>query len=227
MTIESKLKQAAELLTEVHTELSSEKNTGEIGRDLKSYLAHNLAKKQQTNKEVFEHLLSAACYIVKGAGAGLTLFNTQKERLIFEAAIGIGAKDIVGYEVPLEGSVHGLAFALNETQVSASLHKQIDEQAQTQFDNVLVTPIRSGDNVIGTMSAVNKQGAEMFDQRDIEVFQQFALVVAALVEARLDTAIENPAMAEYDALLEQLVDTLSFMPPASITKILKALNGRD
>lgn len=225
MTIETKLEKAASLLDEVREELNANKETSPSTQDLKTYLSQQLSKKKQTNIRVYEHLLSAALHIVKGEGAGLTLFHREKERLIFEAAIGLGSEDIVGYEVPLEGSVHGLAFALNETQVSASLHKQIEEQASATFSNVLVTPIRSGEEVIGTMSAVNKFGAQMFDEKDIEVFQKFALVVGALIESRTEATVCNPALISYDTLLDQLAQTLTTQPVATITKLLKALDA--
>ncbi|MBU2490042.1 MAG: hypothetical protein KKA60_11690, partial [Proteobacteria bacterium] len=70
-------------------------------------------------------ILECAMHTVHAGGAGLTLLDPKKDRLVFQAAVGDGAEGIIGYEVPLEGSRHGLAFATGEIQSSTPIHKEI------------------------------------------------------------------------------------------------------
>src|ERR1035437_6343613 len=68
---------------------------------------------------ILHNLLQCAMRVVHGSGAGLTLMDPKKQRLVFRAALGDGADGIIGEEVPLkgsrhEGSRHGLAFATGE-----------------------------------------------------------------------------------------------------------------
>jgi len=44
--------------------------------------------------------------VVGAGGAGLTLLDARKKKLVFRAAVGDGADDILGQEVPLKGSRH-------------------------------------------------------------------------------------------------------------------------
>lgn len=129
-------------------------------------------------------VLKSAMYVVGGGGAGLTLLNPTSQTLVFRAAIGDGADGIIGYEVPLHGSQHGLAFATGEVQASTPLNKDIEEQVNTRFRNVLVAPLLIDDDPIGTISAVNKQNGEHFTPADIDAYRHFADLAALVVRQR-------------------------------------------
>ncbi|MCK4501952.1 MAG: hypothetical protein KAU22_02890, partial [Desulfuromonadales bacterium] len=74
--------------------------------------------------------LRGAMHVVRAGGAGLTLFDQDKQKLVFKAAIGDGSEGIVGYEVPLKGSQHGLAFATGEVQSATPIHGDAEEAAK-------------------------------------------------------------------------------------------------
>ncbi|VXD00216.1 Putative GAF sensor protein [Pseudomonas sp. 9AZ] len=129
-------------------------------------------------------ILKSAMYVVSGGGAGLTLLDPSSHKLVFRAAIGDGADGIIGYEVPLQGSQHGLAFATGEVQASTPLNKDIEDQVNTHFRNVLVAPLLVDDGPIGTISAVNKQNGEHFTVADIDAYRHFADLAALVVRQR-------------------------------------------
>lgn len=129
-------------------------------------------------------VLKSAMYVVGGGGAGLTLLSSSSQTLVFRAAIGDGADEIIGYEVPLQGSQHGLAFATGEVQASTPLNKDIEEKANSHFRNVLVAPLLVDDDAIGTISAVNKQNGEHFTPADIDAYRHFADLAALVVRQR-------------------------------------------
>src|SRR5664280_3776248 len=70
---------------------------------------------------LLQTLLKCAMHVVGAGGAGLTLVDPRKQKLVFRAAIGDGAEGIIGQEVPLKGSRHGLAFATGEVQSDTCL----------------------------------------------------------------------------------------------------------
>lgn len=145
-------------------------------------------------------ILKSAMYVVGGGGAGLTLLNSNTHKLVFRAAIGDGADGIVGYEVPLQGSQHGLAFATGEVQASTPINKDIDKDLNTHFRNVLVAPLFVEGEPIGTISAVNKQNGEHFTTADIDAYRHFADLAAIVVnqrqrEASLYQLIQDPEKA--------------------------------
>jgi len=139
---------------------------------------------------LYTPLLECFRGVVSAGGAGLTLYHHDRKRLVFEAAVGDGSGGIVGYEVPVTGSQHGLAFATGDVQASRPLHAEIEAAAGTQFDSVLVAPLIIGEEPVGTLSAVNKTGGGGFQVGDIDAAAHFAEVAARLVGyvSRLKTA---------------------------------------
>lgn len=135
--------------------------------------------------ELLNKLLKSAMYVVGASGAGLTLLDTRSQKLVFRAAIGDGAEGVVGYEVPLQGSQHGLAFATGEVQASTPLNTDIEAKAQAKFRNVLVAPLLVDEDPIGTISAVNKQNGEHFTPADIDAYRHFADIAALIVRQRM------------------------------------------
>ena len=130
-------------------------------------------------------ILRCAMHVTRAGGAGLTVFDGKKQKLVFRAVVGEGAEELVGYEVPLEGSQHGLAFATGEIQAGAPIHKQVDALAETTFQQVLVAPLMVDGQPIGTLSAVNKEQAASFTAEDIETYGLFSDLAALVVRQRM------------------------------------------
>lgn len=130
-------------------------------------------------------ILRCAMHTVSAGGAGMTLYDLEKEKLVFKAAVGDGAENIIGYEIPLEGSQHGLAFATGEIQSSTPLHTGVEKTAKAAFKNVLVAPLFVEEEGIGTMSAVNKKDGDHFTSEDMKAYQLFSDLAALVVRQRL------------------------------------------
>lgn len=134
--------------------------------------------------QVLENLLKCAMHVVGGSGAGLTLFDPVSQKLIFRSAIGDGAEGIVGYQIPMGDSQHGLAFATGEIQSATPLNKDVESKTNVQFRNVLVAPLIADNEPIGTISAVNKRDEEHFSPEDMEAYGLFAAIAALLIRQR-------------------------------------------
>jgi len=133
---------------------------------------------------ILQTLLTCAMHVVRAGGAGLTLLDPGTKRLVFRAAIGDGAEGIVGQEVPLKGSQHGLAFATGEVQSSTPLYTEIETSAKARFRNVLVAPLQVDGDGVGTISAVNKQDADQFTAEDMAAYKLFADLAAVVIRQR-------------------------------------------
>jgi len=129
-------------------------------------------------------LLRCAMQVVGAGGAGLTLFDSRKRKLVFRAAIGDGAAGLIGQEVPLKGSRHGLAFATGEVQTDTPLFAGVEKAARVHFRNVLVAPLQVAGESIGTISAVNKHDREHFSVANMEAYKLFADLAAVIVRQR-------------------------------------------
>ncbi len=134
--------------------------------------------------ELLQTLLKCSMHVVGANGAGLTLLDPRKRKLVFRAAVGEGTDGIVGQEVPLKGSRHGLAFATGEVQTNTPLYAGVEKAARAHFRNVLVAPLQVAGEAVGTISAVNKRGAEYFSAEDMAAYKLFADLAAVVVRQR-------------------------------------------
>ena len=129
------------------------------GESLAAYLALTPALDEDA---LLHTLLECARHVVGAGGAGLTLLDAQKKRLVFRAAVGDGARGILGQEVPLKGSRHGLAFATGEVQNNTPSYAGIEKQAQAKFRNVLVAPLLVSGETVGTIQRRQQTGRRPF-----------------------------------------------------------------
>ena len=135
--------------------------------------------------ELLNTLLSCAQQVVRAEGAGLTLYDDQKDVLVFRAATGVAADKIIGWEVPLINSQHGIAFRMRQVIASTPINRAIDEVTGVTYRNVLIAPLFINDEAIGTVSAVNKTAADHFTPQDIEDYTGFAELAAHIIRQRL------------------------------------------
>lgn len=149
----------------------------------------------QDSKEIFQPLLLSFQQVVAAAGASLTVYVREKQMLVFQYATGLSSESLVGLEVPLKGTELGMAFVSGEATASRPLAEDIQKQTGDEHDSLLAAPLILGEESIGTISAVNKEGGNGFTEQDIEAAMQFAGVAAQLVRFQsglrtLEKAIE-------------------------------------
>lgn len=185
--IKQQIESSVKALDKLSFELSNSVNKPEQSQEnsranaLAGYLALGSDIKDDA---LLNMILQSAMYVVGAGGAGLTLLDSETNTLVFKAAIGDGAEGIVGFEVPLEGSQHGLAFATGEIQSSTPLNTDIESKAKTQFKNVLVAPLFVNADGVGTISAVNKNNGEHFTSDDMAAYKHFADLAAMVIRQR-------------------------------------------
>ena len=135
--------------------------------------------------ELLNTLLTCAQQVVRAEGAGLTLYDDKKDVLVFRAATGVAADKIVGMEVPLTNSQHGIAFRMRQVIASTPMNRSIDQATGVTYRNVLIAPLLINDEAIGTVSAVNKINEEHFTPQNIEDYTGFAELAAHIIRQRL------------------------------------------
>lgn len=210
-------KQAARLPAKTKPSNARSDSAGEA---LVAYLALTPALDEDA---LLQTLLKCAMQVVGAGGAGLTLLDARKRKLVFRAAIGDGAEGLVGQEVPLKGSRHGLAFATGDVQTDTPLYAAVEQAARTRFRNVLVAPLQIAGESVGTISAVNKKGAGHFSAEDMTAYKLFADLGAVIVRQRCREQVlrrgvvgarrpsddRPPALAPEDRQLLALFDTIT------------------
>jgi GAF domain-containing protein len=135
--------------------------------------------------ELLNTLLNCAQQVVRAEGAGLTLYDDRKDVLVFRAATGVASGQIIGWEVPLTNSQHGIAFRMRQVIASTPLNRAIDQVTGVTYRNVLIAPLIINEETIGTVSAVNKIDGDHFTPQDIEDYTGFAELAAHIIRQRV------------------------------------------
>jgi GAF domain-containing protein len=217
-TVARRLASLAEDVAAIREELQATQPVGnapgaDTARETVSALVGFLAITPPLREDtLLNTILQCSMYVTGARGAGLTLLDPQKRKLIFKAAVGDGAAGILGYEVPLEGSQHGLAFVTGEVQAAAPLHAEIEAAAGTRFRNVLVAPLMADGEPIGTLSAVNKEHGESFTVRDMEAYKLFSDLAALVVRQRLRESQLRQRMSGESAGTAEALANLAWGP---------------
>lgn len=196
-------------------------NTANINR-IVSYLALSA---DIEDDDLLAMVLKSAMYVVDADGAGLTLLDSETNKLVFKAAIGDGAENIIGYSVPLQGSQHGLAFATGDVQSSTPINDDIEEIANAEFKNVLVAPLFIGEDKIGTISAVNKRSGDHFTPSDIEAYRHFAGVASSVVRQNQRESFLKEAVSGNGQQSTELFEFEFSEESRQLMSVIKKLNG--
>ena len=103
--------------------------------------------------ELLNTLLNCAQQVVRAEGAGLTLYDEQKDLLVFRAATGVAAVESSAGRCPLP--THSTALLSKAPRVISStpMNRAIDEATGVTYRNVLIAPLLINDEAIGTVSA--------------------------------------------------------------------------
>jgi len=215
------LSKQIELMLEENSEKSSS-NDSEVFSKISGFLGFSSDMEKDA---VLKTLLRCAKNVVNAGGAGLTLYDEEKNKLVFVAETGDGS-GFIGYEIPIEDSVHGLAFVTGEIQSSTPLHKDVESKAKAAFRNVLVAPLFVNGEGIGTMSAVNKQNGDNFTSKDMEAYKYFADLAAIIIQQKIrEKMLKSMLLGKDDKTPDSLKDLKFSKSDVSIMEIIQELSS--
>jgi len=162
--------------------------------------------------ELLNTLLACAMTVVKAEGAAVTIYDENKKMLVFRAAVGIVADRLVGSEIPVMNSQHGIAFRTRQVIATTPMYKAIDERLGQDYRNVLAAPLIVNDEAIGTLGAVNKISEDHFTPQDIEAYSSFAQLAAHIIRQRFRESSLKQMLAGKPVEVPEEFSGMSIMP---------------
>jgi GAF domain-containing protein/DNA-binding CsgD family transcriptional regulator len=160
---------------------------GEIGNTLAS--EHDLSR-----------LLAGVCKQLRELLDARTLFvalPTVDGDLEVRAVDGEASAALFGFRLPLRGSKTGRVFERGRSERVDSLIDDVEvNQTPSRLMSAragLFVPLLAGEEAIGMIVAINKQGSDTFSEADLHLAENFAARVAVAV--RLATAGEGGAVS--------------------------------
>ncbi|MEA2443231.1 MAG: hypothetical protein QOJ12_523, partial [Thermoleophilales bacterium] len=162
-----------------------------LGERLSTSAGQSLAlslKETAGPRNLIEAVVRAAAGVFEAAAASIALTDRTTGELVYQAAWGAGAKEIVGVRLPagvgIAGSVvaGGEGIAVPECRNDPRFAAQIAAGTGYVPNTMLVVPLKGTEGgVMGVLSVLDRRDGGAYDERDVMRAESFAeLTVVAL-----------------------------------------------
>ncbi|RMF43546.1 MAG: GAF domain-containing protein [Anaerolineae bacterium] len=146
---------------------------------------------------LLQYIIETATNLLNCEAASILLYDPQEDKLVFAAATGSDPAELAKIPVPIEGSIAGKIFSENAPYIVNDMHQapqhynKVGERVKFETRSLLGVPMRSRDNVIGVLEALNKREGE-FTSNDIRLLSVTASHASVAIEnARLVSALRR------------------------------------
>ena len=157
---------------------------------------------------LLEMIVETAARVISARAAALFLLDEETQELIFEVATGPKAKEVKKHRVPVGHGIAGLVAvsgqpmavsdAQNDPRQAADIARSVGYVPQS----LLCVPLFYGDQVIGVLELLDKEGAATFNASDMEVLGFFANQAGVTIEQA--RTYQNLAALVVNEVLESL-----------------------
>ncbi len=170
-------------------------------------LALSAVERPDIAPNLLEAIVKTSAGVFEAAACSIALVDPVTDELVYQAAWGAGAREIVGVRLPpgkgLAGSVvkAGEAIAVPDCRNDARFQAQIAAGTGYVPYTMLVVPLKQGNRTIGTLSVLDRRDGQPYTADNIERGNLFAeLTVTALgidpgEYGTVDPAAPAPPMA--------------------------------
>ncbi|MCC6174501.1 MAG: GAF domain-containing protein [Chloroflexi bacterium] len=141
-----------------------------------------------THSRLLEMIVETAADIIGANAASLFLIDREHEDLVFEVALGEKAEEVKKFRVPLGHGLAGLValtgqpMAISDTSKDDRDASDIAEAVGYVPQNLLCVPLFYGEQTIGVLELLDKQGGTTFTPEDMETLGLFANQAAVAIE---------------------------------------------
>jgi GAF domain-containing protein len=148
-----------------------------------------------SHARLLEMIVETGAHVIGARAGALFLLDEENDELTFEVAIGSRAAEVKRFRVPLGHGIAGIvaasgqAMAIKDARGDPRLASDIADSVGYVPETVLCVPLFYGDNVIGALELLDKEGG--FSAGDLEALGLFANQAA--VALQLSRTYENVA----------------------------------
>jgi diguanylate cyclase (GGDEF)-like protein len=158
----------------------------------------NLASQMSLAENLMEILRKANEFVPSSAGSILLDNPTEKSpdrrlnQLHFIAAFGFNSEELLGRELPASSGIAGHVYTTGRAYFSADVahdrhfYSGVDEMIHHRTESLVAIPVRIEKDVCGVLELVNRQGAEDYSQRDLDLLEIFASYISVSIQNVLD-----------------------------------------
>ena len=129
---------------------------------------------------VLQTLLDEAVASVQAGEGSLLMLVSGGSALRFVVSCSPSSEKLLGQEVPLTGSITGLAVSLqqpmivNDVRRSDSFYPGTDARSGTTTESILVVPLSTPECEYGAITAINSKSQAGFAAAELEIYERVA-----------------------------------------------------
>jgi PAS domain S-box-containing protein len=152
---------------------------------------------------VLNQVIEEVRNLLNAEGASIALRDPANAELVFVAAAGLGAQELVGARIPVNTGIAGWVVRerqsalVHDTQNDPRFWNAIDKKTGATTRSLVAVPLKYKGSMWGVIEAINRADGQ-FDQLDVEMLQVLANSAAI--------AIENARLYEAEKELRRLVE---------------------
>jgi signal transduction histidine kinase len=130
------------------------------------------------------------------------------DTLIVSAAVGLWADEVLGQEVPVEGSTTGGVFRSSEPLITESFRHPIEAFTDVGQRPAIVMPLRAQSSVLGVLAVARNSNQAPFDASHLALMSDFAdhAAVALQLSATRTQARQLSIIADRERIAHDLHD---------------------
>ncbi len=135
-------------------------------------------------RETLQAVAQQAAGVMRAEAASVLLMDDRRQKLVFKAAFGCKADQLIDQEFDATLGIAGKAVRarqsclVNRCEAEESFFKGFDSQLQFSTRNMISSPMIYQDKVVGVIEVLNSIGRDSFDKQDIELLEIFANLAA-------------------------------------------------
>ncbi|WP_197507890.1 GAF domain-containing protein [Mycobacterium sp. 852014-52450_SCH5900713] len=134
--------------------------------------------------------------------------DDEVDTLVVSAAVGVHAAEVVGQQVPVEGSTSGAVFRSGEALITETLRYPIQAFTDVGQRPAILMPLRARDEVVGVIAIARGSHEAPFDDSYLDLVSDFAThaAMALVLASARDDARQLTILAERERIAHDLHD---------------------
>ncbi len=144
-----------------------------------------------SHARLLELIVETAADVISARAGALFLLDEEAQELVFEVALGGKAEEVKKHRVPLGSGIAGLValsgqpLAVSDASSDPRQARDLAEAVGYTPESILCVPLVYGEETIGVLELLDKEGAPSFGAADLEALGLFARQAAvALRQSR-------------------------------------------
>jgi hypothetical protein len=169
-------------------------------------LVETAVDRADVEAQMLAAIVKASAGVFEAAACSVALVDPVTKELVYQAAWGAGAKEIVGVRLPQGKGLAGSAVAAGSGLAIPDCRSDPRFQAQIAAGTgyvpytMLVIPLRKGDRVVGALSVLDRRDGNPYTTDDIprgDLFAELAVTALGIEQDEYDTLMpeDEPAAA--------------------------------